>query len=114
MQAFPAHMDGKPLEPGRRFGIITGPPARGRRPVAAMIRHIKDVPAAFGPDLIRLLSRALDEAWRSASAGPAGFKLRGHESAVRDVLARHIVDMAKKGVREHARLVENALIRLRL
>jgi len=80
----------------------------------AMIRHIRDEPAAFSPDVIRILSCALDAAWLSARADRSGFAIEGHETAVRELLARHIVDLAKKGERDRDRLVESALYRLRL
>jgi len=79
-----------------------------------MIRHIRDEPAAFSPDVIRILSGALDAAWLSACAARSGFAIEGHATAVRDLLARHIVDLAKKGERDRDRLVESALYRLRL
>jgi len=78
-----------------------------------MIRHIRNEPAVFSPDTIRLLSGALDEAWESANVDQV-FPIEDHEIAVRDLLARHIIDLAKKGERDRARLVESALYRLRL
>ena len=79
-----------------------------------MIRHIRNEPAAFSPDLIRILISALEEAWESASTEQLSIPLEDHEIAVRDLLARHIIDMAKKGERDPVRLVENALYRLKL
>src|SRR5262245_29231230 len=107
------------MEPERRFGIIpaTAAPADGdQAPILEqkMIRHIRNEPAAFSPDLIRILSIALDEAWESANTEQLSISLEHHEIAVRDLLARHIIDMAKKGERDCARLVENALYRLKL
>ena len=79
-----------------------------------MIRSIKDEPAAFTPDIIRVLGSAFDDAWLSALANQSGFRIEGYERAVREVLARHILDMAKKGERDPQRLAESALYRLKL
>jgi hypothetical protein len=108
------------VEPGRPFGIYSGLPTaapdgeRRSNNEHEMIRHIRNEPAAFSPDLIRILIGALDEAWESANAEQLSIPLEDHEIAVRDLLARHIIDMAKKGERDRARLVENALYRLKL
>ena len=53
--------------------------------------------------------RALDEAWERAQASGARLS-----RAARNVLAKQIVDMAKQGERDRQRLVEGALLRLKL
>src|SRR5262245_8022551 len=118
-QVFPTDMDGSTR--GTRTAVRhypgAGRPSRWRTgPILEqkMIRHIRNEPGAFSPDLIRILSIALDEAWQSANAEQLSISLEHHEIAVRDLLARHIIDMAKKGERDRARLVENALYRLKL
>jgi hypothetical protein len=79
-----------------------------------MIRYLAEHPAAFDPDAIRILSEALDDAWRMVQADEDQFKINGHAAAARDALAKHIVDMAKKGERDRQRLIEGALCRLKL
>jgi hypothetical protein len=77
-----------------------------------MIPYLSKQPDVFDPDTIRILSGALDDAWRRVLASGAQFD--GQDGAARTVLAKHIVDMAKQGERNHESLVENALIRFRL
>src|SRR5829696_8126654 len=104
----------------KRADIGSSSGNRARERVAAvevsdanMIPYLKDHPAAFNPDTIRILGSALDDAWQSIQGG-AIFDLDGYAEAARAALAKHIVDMAKKGERDPQRLIEGALIRFRL
>ena len=66
---------------------------------------------AFDPEAIVILDSALDGAWRTVQGQT---QLNGNAEAARMVLAKHIVDMAAMGERDHQRLVDGALARLRL
>ena len=79
-----------------------------------MIRYLATQPRGFDPDVIQILSSALDDAWEIVLADKIGFKLDGNPEAVRDVLAKHIVDLALRGERDRKRLIDGALTRLRL
>jgi hypothetical protein len=79
-----------------------------------MLKYISELPASFGPDTIRIMSDALDDAWRAVQANKAKFNVNAHGTAARDLLANHIVAMAKKGELDRQRLVDGALARLRL
>jgi len=79
-----------------------------------MLRYLKDHPAVFDPDTIRLLSGALDDAWQFVEANKATFKVDGHAEEARTALAKHIVEMAKNGERNRLRLIEGALTQLML
>ena len=67
--------------------------------------------AAFNPETIRILSDALDDAWRRLEAGA---RLNGSADAARAALAKYIITMANRGERDRQRLTEGALQRLRL
>jgi len=66
---------------------------------------------AFSPETISILDRALDGAWQSLENKS---QLNGNLESARTVLAKHIVDMAKNGERDHQRLIDPALARFRL
>jgi hypothetical protein len=78
-----------------------------------MIRYLKNNPAAFNPETVRLLGNALDESWRQVQADKT-YKIDGNSDGARDMLAKHIVEMAKLGEMDQQRLVQGALDRLRL
>jgi hypothetical protein len=79
-----------------------------------MIRYLKDHPEAFDPDTIQLLSGALDDAWRVVQTDKRAFRINGNTDGARQTLAKHLVAMAKQGERDRQRLIEGALIRLKL
>ena len=77
--------------------------------MAKMIPH--EQTTGFDPETIHILDDALDDAWQRLGAGA---HLNGTADATRAVLAKHMIDMAKQGERDHLRLIEGALDRLRL
>jgi hypothetical protein len=79
-----------------------------------MIRYLKDHPTGSTPDTISILSGALDDAWQVVEANKTVFRIDGHADGARQTLAKYIVDMAKQGERDRQRLIEGALVRLKL
>ena len=77
-----------------------------------MIRYLSENPEYFDPETIDVMIRALDEAWERFQA--SGVRLDGLAGAARTALAKQIVDMARQGERDRERLIEGALIRLKL
>jgi hypothetical protein len=56
-----------------------------------------------------MLSRALDDAWRSLQHTGLGFKPRGYAEATREKMAKRIIEMAALGERDPTRLRDDAL-----
>jgi len=79
-----------------------------------MNRYLKDNPTEFDPATIHILSGALDDAWLVVEANKATFKIDGNVDGARQMLAKHIVAMAKQGERDRQSLIEGALARLKL
>jgi hypothetical protein len=79
-----------------------------------MIRYLIAHPEVFDPETVSILSAALDSAWEKARANQIANNSDGNAEAARDLLAKHIVDMAKQGERDHQRLIDGALDRLKL
>jgi hypothetical protein len=65
---------------------------------------------AFDPETIRILSTAFEDAWQSL--GGDRIVLGPHTDAMRDALARSIIDVAAGGERDRCRLRDEALARL--
>ena len=72
-----------------------------------MIRYLTKHPEAFDPETLRILSDALDEAWKHAAAKASD------SETVRNLLAERIVSLAKQGERNPQRLVDGALRRIK-
>jgi hypothetical protein len=68
-----------------------------------------DAAGAFDPETVRVLTDALDEAWRSLQTTGFYFRSRGQAEATRETLARRILEMAKLGERDRLRLRDDAL-----
>jgi hypothetical protein len=65
--------------------------------------------AAFTPESIQMLAAALDEAWESLRR--SGSRLAGpaYSRAMREVIAKRIMERAQRGVDEREALVTDAL-----
>jgi hypothetical protein len=70
-----------------------------------MIRYLKENPKALDSETIQLLSGVLDDAWRVVKANLAAFRINGNAGAVRETLAKHIVELTKHGERDPQRLI---------
>ena len=77
-----------------------------------MIRYLSENPEFFDPETLDIMIRALDEAWKRFQG--SGVRLDGRDGAARTALAKHIVDMTRQGERDRQRLIEGALLRLKL
>ena len=67
--------------------------------------------AAFDPDTVHILIGAFDDAWASL-LNSAPFAAENHSETARDILAKHIIEAAKKGERDQHKLSEDALLQL--
>ena len=68
----------------------------------------------FNPDDVRILVAAFDGAWRSLLAGGITFESDRESEAVRDPLAKHIIEQARYGERDQRRLRDGALLQYAL
>jgi hypothetical protein len=67
---------------------------------------------AFGPDEIRILVAAFDEAWKAVQASGAIFDTKAKADTARAILAKHIIAAAKDGEYDQVRLRDGALLAL--
>ena len=72
-----------------------------------MRSYLQNHPTAFDPDEVGILSGALDDAWKTVTA--SGAHLDGNAQAVRDALAKHIVEAAQRGELNKRKLCDGAL-----
>ena len=64
----------------------------------------------FNPDDVRILVTAFDDAWRSLLASGITFESDRESKAVRDALAKYIIEQARYGERDRRRLRDGALL----
>jgi hypothetical protein len=75
-----------------------------------MYRHLQEHLEAFGPAEIRSLVCAFNKAWESIQASGAKFQTGAHAESARAILANHIIEAAKEGELDQARLRDGALV----
>jgi len=76
-----------------------------------MLRAIdKYAGGVFSPGDVRILVAAFDGAWRSLLASGITFDSDRGSEAVRDTLAKHIIEQACYGERDQRRLRDGALL----
>jgi hypothetical protein len=64
----------------------------------------------FDPDDVRVLVAALDDAWQRLLESGVRFGSDREAQAMRNVLAKYIIEQARQGEREQRRLREGALL----
>jgi hypothetical protein len=78
---------------------------------AAMVEILKFVrpETAFDPESIQVLASALDEAWSRIEQSGSQFARPAYSRAMREVIAKRILEMAQQGVRDQQTLVDDAV-----
>ena len=64
---------------------------------------------AFTPETIQILAAALDDAWERLRQSGSRLARPAYSRAMREVVAKRIIDMAQRGVEEREALVTDAL-----
>ena len=68
--------------------------------------------AVFSPEIMMTLASAFESAWDSVRVSGSPFGADGNAAATREILAKHIIEMARRGERNPKRLVEDAIAHL--
>ena len=77
----------------------------------ATIENLTPVPpaAVFDPESIQVLASALDEAWNRIEKSGSWIARPAYSRAMREVIAKRIIEMAQQGVKDPHRLADDAL-----
>ena len=73
------------------------------------ILNFKRLETAFDPEAIRVLASALEEAWDRVQQSGSQFARAAYSTAMREVVAKRIMEMAQHGVKDQQTLVDDAL-----
>jgi len=74
-----------------------------------ILKFIRPGEAAFDPEAIRVLASALDEAWGKIQKSGSRFARPAYSRVMREVVAKRIIEMARRGVQDQQTLVDDAL-----
>jgi hypothetical protein len=64
---------------------------------------------AFDPNAVEILAAAFDAAWETVRKSGSPLAGKAQAAATRERLAKRIIEMGKRGERDHQRLVADAL-----
>jgi hypothetical protein len=71
---------------------------------------IKTVPdTSFDPETLNLLGGAFEHAWQRVQASGNRLARPGYASVMREVMAKHILNLAQHGERDEAQLTDSAV-----
>jgi hypothetical protein len=65
--------------------------------------------AAFDSETTRQLGLAFEAAWQAVKTSGSTLGDESHAASTRELLAKRVIEMGRRGERNHDRLVENAL-----
>ena len=64
---------------------------------------------AFDPELIEVLASTLDDAWNRIEKSGSRFARPGYPRAMRELVARRVIETAQQGVKDLIELAEDAV-----
>jgi hypothetical protein len=64
---------------------------------------------SFDPEAVEILSAAFDDAWEKIKQSGSTFARPAYERGAREILAKHIIEMAQRGERDRRQLCESAV-----
>jgi hypothetical protein len=75
--------------------------------MAEVLRLVRE--SAFSPETIQTLAAALDETWERLRESGSRLARPAYSRAMREVVAKRIIEMAQRGVEDRETLVTSAL-----
>jgi len=77
--------------------------------VAAILEFVRSESAVFDPETVQTLACALDDAWARIEKAGSRYARPGYSRAMREVVAKRIIEMAQRGVRDQEQLAADAV-----
>jgi hypothetical protein len=77
--------------------------------MAAILEFVRSDSTVFDPEAVQVLASALDDAWARIEKAGSRFARPAHSRVMREVVAKRIVEMAQRGVRDQEKLAADAL-----
>ena len=65
--------------------------------------------SSFDPEAIKMLAAAFDDAWEAVQRSGGTLSRPSYAGAIREILAKRIIEMAQRGQTDPQRLSEDAL-----
>ena len=91
------------------FFMHCRPTLAGRGVCVVEILKFVETPTVFDPELIQVLAAALANAWDRIEASGSRFARPGYSRAMREVIAKRIIETAQRGVEDPNALADDAV-----
>jgi hypothetical protein len=76
--------------------------------MAEILKYIQPQ-TVFDPETIQVLAAAFDDAWERIQRSGSRFARPGYSRAMREVIARRIIEMAQQGLKDPQALAEDSV-----
>ena len=73
------------------------------------VHHFNMTNSSFDPEAIKMLASAFDGAWEAVQRSGGTLSRPSYAGAIREILAKRIIEMAQRGQTNPERLSEDAL-----
>jgi hypothetical protein len=77
--------------------------------MAAILEFVRSDSAVFDPDTVQVLASALDDAWSRIEKSGSRLARPAYSRVVREVVAKRIIELAQRGIRDHETLAADAV-----
>jgi hypothetical protein len=75
----------------------------------AEIQRLFQPDATFDPETIEVLAAALENAWETIEKSGSRFARPAYSRAMREVIAKRIIEMARSGIKDQRQLADDAV-----
>ena len=73
------------------------------------MEFVRSESAVFDPETVQILAYALDDAWARIEKAGSRYARPAYSRAMREVVAKRIIEMAQRGVRDQEQLAADAV-----
>jgi hypothetical protein len=77
--------------------------------VVAILEFVRPESAVFDPESVQVLASALDDAWARIEKTGSRFARPAYSRVMREVVAKRIIEVAQRGVRDPQKLAADAV-----
>ena len=77
--------------------------------MAAILEFVRSDSTVFDPEAVQVLASAWDDAWARMEKAGSRLARPAYSRVMREVVAKRIIDMAQRGVRDQGKLAADAV-----
>jgi hypothetical protein len=90
--------------------MLCAPALYGKGAALIQVLPFPHPPIALDPEAVKSVSLAFDQAWEEIRTSGSGFARPAYRGAMREEIARHVIDMVGRGETDQTKLTEGAIV----